>query len=62
MKLGSFTAFPTVFKDKKSLRSHKTIEIKVFLNFLLDDGSTVQIITDPDPVGPESYGSDPAYI
>ncbi len=32
---GTFTKF---FKDKKSQRSHKTVEIKVFLLFLLDDG------------------------
>jgi hypothetical protein len=31
----SFTSF---FKDKKSQRSYKTVEIKVFLLFLLDDG------------------------
>jgi hypothetical protein len=33
--MGKFTA---VFKDKKSFRSDKTVEIKVFLNFLLDGG------------------------
>jgi hypothetical protein len=31
---GSFTSF---FKDKKSKRSHKTVGIKVFLIFLLDE-------------------------
>jgi hypothetical protein len=31
---GTFTSF---FKDKKSLKSHKTIGINVFLLFLLDD-------------------------
>jgi hypothetical protein len=31
---GTFTSF---FKDKKSKRSHKTVGIKVFLTFLLDD-------------------------
>ena len=31
---GTFTSF---FKDKKSKRSHKTVGIKVFLLFLLDD-------------------------
>jgi hypothetical protein len=29
----------TVFKDKKSLGSHKTLKIKVLLNFLFVDGS-----------------------
>jgi hypothetical protein len=37
---GTFTSF---FKDKKSQRNHKTVEIKIFL-FLLDDG-TIQIRT-----------------
>jgi hypothetical protein len=32
---GTFTSF---FKDKKSERSHKTVEIKVFLLFFLHDG------------------------
>jgi hypothetical protein len=31
---GTFTSF---FKDKKSERSHKTVEIKVFLTVLLND-------------------------
>ncbi len=31
---GSFTSF---FKDKKSERSHKTVEIKIFLTILLSD-------------------------
>ncbi len=31
---GTFISF---FKDKKSKRSHKTVESKVFLTFLLDD-------------------------
>jgi hypothetical protein len=30
--------FTSVFKDKKSKRSHDIAEIKVFLNFLLVDG------------------------
>jgi hypothetical protein len=43
-----------------SLRSQKTVEIMVSLNFLLLDGSgsvfgSVQIITDPDPIGPKTY-------
>jgi hypothetical protein len=29
--------FTSFFKDKKSKRSHKTVEIKGFLLFLLDD-------------------------
>ncbi len=56
--LGIFTS---VFKDSKSLRSHKTVEIKVFLIYLLVDGririSNVQIVTDHDPGGPQTYGS-----
>jgi hypothetical protein len=32
---GTFTSF---FTDKKSQQRHKTVEIKVFLLFLLDDG------------------------
>jgi hypothetical protein len=31
-----------IFKDKKSKRSHKTEEIKVFLTFLLDDRRMIQ--------------------
>jgi hypothetical protein len=42
-----------------SLRSHKQVEIMVYLNILLVDGKTlsgsVQIITDPDPLGPKTY-------
>ncbi len=34
---GTLTSF---FKDKKSLISHKTVEIKVFLLFLLDGRRT----------------------
>ncbi len=32
------STFTSFFKDKKSCRSHKTVEIKIFLNFLLVDG------------------------
>ncbi len=32
-------SFISVFKDKKSKRSHKTVRIKVFLTILLDDRS-----------------------
>jgi hypothetical protein len=35
-----------MFIDKKSKRSHKTVEIKVFLTFF-----------DPDPGGPKTCGS-----
>jgi hypothetical protein len=35
LTVGTFTSF---FKDNKSLRSHETVEIKVFLHFLLVDG------------------------
>ncbi len=46
------------FKDKKSLKSHKTVEIKNFHNFvcLLMKGSgarSVLKITDPDPGRPK---------
>jgi hypothetical protein len=51
--------FTSVFTDNKQIRSHKIVEIRVFLNFfcLLMEGSgprsgSVQIITDPDPGGP----------
>jgi hypothetical protein len=43
----------------KVLRSHKKVEIKVFLNFLLVDGR-IRIrtnITDPDPGSPPTFGS-----
>jgi hypothetical protein len=49
---GTFTSF---FKDKKSKRSHKTVEIKVFLAFLLNDRRVriqiheAQKHVDPDP-------------
>jgi hypothetical protein len=53
LTVGTFT---TVFKDKKSLRSHKTDETKVFLK-ICGSGS-VQIITDPNPNpgGLKTYG------
>jgi hypothetical protein len=55
--------FISVFKDKKPLRSHKKVETKVFLSVLLDEGCgsgfrSVQIMTDPDPGGPKTYGSE----
>ncbi len=35
----------------KLLRSHKTVELRFFLNFFLADGriGSIQIVTDPDP-------------
>jgi hypothetical protein len=53
----------SVFKENYSLRSHKTVEIKVFLKILLVDGKmrtgsgSVQIIKNQDPGGPKTYGS-----
>ncbi len=45
---GTFTSF---LKDKKSKRSLKTVEFKVFLNLLVDLKNL-----DPDPGGPKTYG------
>jgi hypothetical protein len=42
---GTLTSF---FKDKNSLRSHKTVEIKIFLNFFVCRWK------DPEP-DPDSY-------
>ncbi len=47
---GTFTSF---FKGEKTKRSHKTVEIKVFLLFLLID----RMDPDPDPRGPKTCGS-----
>jgi hypothetical protein len=49
--------FISAFKDNKSFRSHKTVEIKV-----LGSGS-VPIITDPnpDPGGPKLMDPDPEH-
>jgi hypothetical protein len=54
---GTFTSF---FKGKKSKRSHKTLEIKVFLYYicLMIEGSGSGSIpltngSDPDPGGPK---------
>jgi hypothetical protein len=49
------------FKEKKSQRSHKTVERKVFLTILLDEGR-IRILpltneSGPDPGGPQTYGS-----
>jgi hypothetical protein len=57
--------FTSVFKDKKAYRNHKTVEIKVYLLCLIDDGRIrIQVririrtkMTDPDPGGPKTYGS-----
>jgi hypothetical protein len=47
-----------VFKGKKSKRSNKIVEFKVFHTFLLVDGSgSVEIMTDPEPGGSKTYGS-----
>ncbi len=44
---GTFASF---LKDKKSQRSHKTVEMKVFLLFLLDDGR-IRVHTNNDTSG-----------
>jgi hypothetical protein len=52
--------FPSVFKDNNSLRSHKSIEIKDFINFFclfMEGSGSVQIITDPDLRDPKASGS-----
>ncbi len=46
--------FTSVFKDKKSKRSKIIVEINVFLTFFACWWK------DPDPVGPVTYGTDPA--
>jgi len=48
LTLGTFT---TVLKENMPLRSHKTVEIRVSLNFLACRWK------DPDPGGPKTYGS-----
>ncbi len=45
-----FCLLPSVFNDKKSLRSHRTVEIKVFINFFACWWK------DPDPGGHKTYG------
>jgi hypothetical protein len=47
--------FTSVFIDKKSKESHKIVEIKVFLTFLLDPPNKIMIYQDPG--GPKTYGS-----
>ncbi len=46
--VGTFTS---VFKFYKVLRSHTTVEIKVFL---VEGSVSVHIMTDPDPGGPKT--------
>ncbi len=48
LNAGTFTS---VSKDSKSLRVHKTVEIKVFLNFSLVYGRIpdADLDTDPEP-------------
>ncbi len=43
---GTEGTFTSVFKNKRSLSSHKTVEMKVFLNIFLPMEGSVQIITD----------------
>ncbi len=48
------------FRDKKSKRSHKKVEIKVFLTFFAcwwKDPGPYKIMTDPDPGGPKTNSS-----
>ncbi len=47
-----WSTFPSFFKDKKSLRSHKTVEIKVFLTIIVWSWKDP-----PDPRGPKTFGS-----
>jgi hypothetical protein len=54
----------SVFKDNKSLRSHKTVESRFFLIFMLVDGKigagprsgSAEMDPDPEPWGPKSQG------
>jgi hypothetical protein len=59
--LGTACTFTSVFKDKTLLRSHKTVQSKVFLNFLAYYGRIRirihTVITGQDPGGPKTYGS-----
>jgi hypothetical protein len=53
---GTIDKFTAAFKDNKLLKSQKTVENKVFLNFLLvEEAGSVQIETYPDPGGPKPY-------
>jgi hypothetical protein len=54
---GTFASF---FTNKRSLRSHKTVEIKVFLTIFAwwwDNPDPHIWLTDPDPGGPKTCGS-----
>jgi hypothetical protein len=57
----SYCSITLVFKDSKSLKSDKRVEIKILFIFLLFDGwirirgGSLQII--PDPGGPKAYES-----
>jgi hypothetical protein len=56
--------FVSGFENAKTLRSHKTVEIKDFRNrscLLIEGFGSVQIITDPDPGGPKLTYTDPKY-
>jgi hypothetical protein len=58
--LHTVAPFTPVFKDNKPLRSTKQLKSRFFLNFIawpMEGSGSVQIITDPDPGGPKSYGS-----
>ncbi len=49
-----YSKFTSFLKDKKSSRSYKAIEIKVFLLFILDDGrirSRISLVTNGSGCG-----------
>ncbi len=55
-----WSTFTSVFKDKKSKRHYKIVEVKVFLTFLAwwwKDLDPCKIMTDPDPGDPKTYRS-----
>ncbi len=60
LTVGTLTS---VFKDSMSLRSHKTVEIMVYLTFFACWSGSVQIVMelDPDPRVPNTYRTDPGY-
>ncbi len=49
---GTICTLTSVFKDNVSMRSHKTVEIMVYLNFLC-----LLIKGDPDRIRTNNYGS-----
>jgi hypothetical protein len=51
--IATVSSFTSVFKDIKSLQSHKRVEIRFFC-LLMKGSGTVQMITDPG--GPETDG------